>query len=179
MDYLTISMNRNEAISFGQMFRKEFGYDECSPFNPIEALERVNSIFPQASVEVVEDNELAPNVHADIRIDEENHFMIRIKETVYIGAHKRNVGGYRMDITHEIVHLFLYLKGYKPVDKKLVFENNILRAYESVEWQAKAVAGEVMIPYEATIDMGIDEIIQKYHVSRAAAEYRSRIQLSK
>lgn len=179
MDYLTISMNRKEAITFGQMFRKEFGYDECSPFNPIEALERINSIFPQASVEVVEDNELESNVHADIIIDEENHFMIRIKNTVYVRAHDRNVGGYRMDITHEIVHLFLYLKGYKPLDGTQSFENNILPAYESIEWQTKAVAGEVMIPYEATVGMEVDEIIEKYHVSRAAAEYRSRIQLSK
>ena len=36
--------------------------------------------------------------------------------------------------------------------------------YRSVEWQAKALCGEITIPYEATIGMTAKEIMAKYNV---------------
>lgn len=54
---------------------------------------------------------------------------------------------------------------------KCSFENNELPAYSSVEWQAKALNGEVMIPYDECKNMSKKEIIKKYHVSDSFADY--------
>lgn len=54
------------------------------------------------------------------------------------------------------------------------FNNNELPAYVSVEWQAKALCGEVMMPYEATKNMSTEEIVNKYGVSKSSAQYRKK-----
>ena len=41
-----------------------------------------------------------------------------------------------------------------------------------MEWQAKALCEEVMIPYNESIDMNVNEIQKNYHCSRAFAEVR-------
>lgn len=50
-----------------------------------------------------------------------------------------------------------------------------MKPYESIEWQAKALAGEVLIPYEATINLTFKEIVTKCKVSDDAALKRLRI----
>lgn len=54
------------------------------------------------------------------------------------------------------------------------FDNGEIPAYCSAEWQAKALCGEVMVPYEASIGMSKEEIIAKYHVSKGIANYRQK-----
>ena len=47
-----------------------------------------------------------------------------------------------------------------------------LPAYCSVEWQTKALCGEVMMPYEQTKNMTQREIMEKYQVSKGFAKTR-------
>ena len=68
-------------------------------------------------------------------------------------------------------HGFLFKIGYTPIVERS-FGNNEIRPFESVEWQAKALCGEVMMPYEATKNMSLEEIVEKYHVSKGSAYYR-------
>ena len=46
--------------------------------------------------------------------------------------------------------------------------------YCSVEWQAKALCGELMMPYNATKHLSIEKIMDKYGVSYEAAVQRKR-----
>ena len=54
------------------------------------------------------------------------------------------------------------------------FGNNEIPPCKSVEWQAKALCGEVMMPYDATAKMSSREIVTVYHVSKASANYRKK-----
>lgn len=44
-------------------------------------------------------------------------------------------------------------------------------AYKSMEWQAKALCGEVMIPYERCKNYSLNEIIEKTQSSTEQAKY--------
>ena len=102
-------------------------------------------------------------------------FTIEIKETVYIGAYEKQIGAFLGFICHEICHVFLFKIGFMPVFERS-FEDNELPAYCSVEWQAKALCAEVMIPYRETIGMKADDIEEKYHVSKAFAKKRCKME---
>ena len=95
-----------------------------------------------------------------------------IRELAAFGyARKKEIGAYRDHILHEICHAFLYMLGYTPLLERS-FGNNELSNYESAEWQAKALCGEIMIPYDESKDMSVDEIMDNYKVSRGQAYYR-------
>ena len=79
-----------------------------------------------------------------------------------------------MHIIHEIAHAFLCLLGFTPIlDRQ--FKNNSLRAFESMEWQAKALAGEIMMDYEKTKRMSVLELSLKCGVSEDSAMNRVKL----
>ena len=47
-----------------------------------------------------------------------------------------------------------------------------LNAYESMEWQAEALCGEIMVPYQETEGMSVKQIQAYCKVSKACAELR-------
>ena len=61
---------------------------------------------------------------------------------------------------HEICHVFLYKMGFTPIHNRAL-ANNSIPPYRSMEWQAKALCGEVMMPYEETTGLTENEIIYK------------------
>lgn len=69
---------------------------------------------------------------------------------------------------------FLFEIGFKPIYSRS-FSKGEIPAYRSVEWQAKALCGEVMIPYEESQGLKKSEIIEKYNVSEAFAKYRLKL----
>ena len=101
-------------------------------------------------------------------------FTIEIKETVYDGAYEKQIGAFLGFICHEICHIFLFYIGFRPVFER-GFENNELPAYCSVEWQAKALCAEVMIPFEESQGMSVTLIENIYHVSKAFAKNRKKL----
>lgn len=106
-------------------------------------------------------------------MNEDGGFTIEIKESVYDGAARGN-GAFRGFICHELCHIFLFDQGFIPVFER-AFENNKIPAYRSVEWQAKALCGEVMIPYEESQGMSFNELVTRYGVSQAFATHRRRM----
>ena len=172
MDYQTKPTSRKKLRSLAKVFRILFGLDETSPIPVLQILERVPNAFRGTEVVVLWDNELPFNIPARCRLLKGENFVIEIKESIYEGAYK-NVGYCRGFICHEICHVFLYKIGFTPVWERS-FENNELPAYCSVEWQTKALCGEVMMPYEQTKNMTENEIIEKYNVSRGFAQTRQR-----
>ena len=178
MDYRTKGISRNQLRNLAKVIRFSWEYDDSSPFNPILELDRLHLHIKRVTYEIVMDDELPKNVPAACEIVENDNIIIKIKEKVYVGASERKIGGDLMDITHEIMHAFLYRIGFKPTLCRS-YQNNSIKPYESMEWQAKALAGEVMIPYEASKGLSVDEIMRKFHVSKSAAEMRVKLDKQK
>lgn len=65
-------------------------------------------------------------------------------------------------ICHEICHFFLIeVFGYYPIYNVCLSENRQIPKYRSMEWQAKALCGEVMIDYKKCSNMTISDIMKK------------------
>ena len=121
-------------------------------------------IFSGCRYEIVPNEELPANTMAQCyQNDTPDGYTIEIKESIYEGAYN-NVGACLGFICHELCHVFLFKIGFTPIHARS-FADNKLPAYCSVEWQAKALAGEVMIPREESKDMCESEIMNYYHVS--------------
>ena len=140
----------------------------------LEALDRVDVIFPQCSYIVVTDDQLPKKIMARCVPDESGGYTIEIKQMVYDGAYRNRTGAYLGFILHEICHLYLLRKGYKPL-LDIAFPNKALPAYCSMEWQAKALCSEVMIPYKESMGMSVETMKRYYCCSQAFAEYRLKI----
>ncbi|WP_176755081.1 ImmA/IrrE family metallo-endopeptidase [Eubacterium ruminantium] len=166
-------MSRKTARMLAGILRKIFEVDPGGAFPILDVLEKIPDKFENSNYEVVDDDKLDINNPARCFQNAAGGFTIQIKESVYDGAYRYYTGAYRDHITHELCHVFLFSIGYTPVMDRS-FNDNELKAYESVEWQAKAVCGEVMMPYEETKGMIPYEIMAKYGVSSAQAKYRQK-----
>ncbi len=173
MDYLTKPVSRKELREFAIVFRKLFGIPLSGKVPVLDVLERFHVIFPGSFYRVVEDSELPATMPARCNVLGNGKFEIEIRQTTYDGAYK-NIGAYRDHIIHEICHAFLYTLGYTPIMQRS-FENGEIVNYRSSEWQAKALCGEVMIPYEETVLLSASVIATEYGVSPAQARYRIRL----
>lgn len=131
-----------------------------------ELLDIFTEVFPNFSYEIVSDNVLPPNVHADIDV-KTGH--IRIKEIVYERACDGE-GRDRMTIAHEFGHFFTIC--FCGFNLQRNFTNEPIPAYKDPEWQAKCFAGELMIPYHLVKGMSPEEIEMACGVSSDAARYQ-------
>ena len=174
MDYKTKPTSRYDLRNYAQILRELFGVPLTGPFPVLEILDKISVVFNNCNYVVVEDNMLPPQTMARCFQNNKGGFTIEIKETVYLGAYEKQVGAFLGFICHEICHVFLFHIGFTPIFER-TFENNELPAYCSVEWQAKALCAEVMIPYEESKDMDIFSIENIYHVSKSFAKYRSNL----
>lgn len=171
MDYETKATSRRELRLYAKLFRAICGLPEEEPVDPIALLDKLPEFegFSDVSYEIVYNNELPGNVPAQCVTTNEG-YCIQIKESVYLGAYEKKTGGHRMHIMHEIMHVFADKLGFKPVYTRQL--SGKIPSYKSLEWIVKALAGEVMMPYEATRGMTEKEIIEIYHVSKSAAALR-------
>lgn len=173
MDYKTKSITREEIRMLAPYFRELFDVPKTGPFPVLDALEKLPDVFHNSNYEVVEDDELDLKVMAQCSPNDEGGFTIKIKSSVYEGAYENDIGAFLGFINHEICHVFLFEIGFKPIYER-TFENNTIPAYESVEWQAKALNGELMVPYDECKNMSDVEIEEKYHVSKSFVKYFKR-----
>ena len=168
MDYQTKPTSRKQLRIYSKYLRWLFDVSETSgPFPVLEALEKIPDVFAGSGYQIVENNQLPPQTMARCYRNNKGGFTIEIKQSVYDGAYN-GTGACLGFICHEISHLFLFSIGNTPIFERS-FADNELPAYKSVEWQAKALCAEVMIPYEESKGMSFDEIIRRYHVSQAFA----------
>lgn len=149
-----------------------FKLPETGSIPVLDILERIGEVFKGAYYEIVSDDEMPAIIPAECSIEGDG-FKIKIRESIYDGAYEKEIGAFRDHILHEICHIFLYKMGYAPVMNRS-FKNGQIKAYCSSEWQAKALCGELMMPYEETENMSVEEIQEKYAVSRTQAEYRKK-----
>lgn len=170
MDYKTKSTSREELRSIALYVRKLFKNEKDLRFNVMTAFEKMPIFFPTVICTVVNDNEIEGNIPARCIPDFEGHYTIEVKLSTYEGA-AAGIGGYRAHILHEICHTFLCMLGFTPILDR-AFKNNELRPFESMEWQAKALCGEIMMPYNETNGLSVKQIQHLCQVSRESAELR-------
>lgn len=171
MDYETKPTNRKELRLFAKLFRSICGFDDSEPIDPVALLDRLPDLegFQDTRYEIVYGNALPGNVPAQC-IKEDDGYVIQIKDTVYQGAYERKTGGHRMHIMHEIMHPFADKLGFQPIISERLTEDT--PCYKRLEWIVMALAGEVMMPYEATKGLSEKQLMDKYGVSKAAAQKR-------
>lgn len=170
MDYKTKPTSREELRSIARCVRKLFKCNNKFRFNVMTTFEKMPVIFPSVTCTVVEDDEIEGDVPARCIPDFESHYTIEVKSSIYEGA-AAGVGGYRAHILHEICHAILCMLGFTPILGR-AFKNKELKPFESMEWQAKALCGEIMMPYEKTEGLSVKQIQHLCQVSRESAELR-------
>lgn len=175
MDYKTKPTSRNDLRRYAVYFRKIFDVPLTGTFPVLNALERLPDIFENCGYIVVEDKMLPPQTMARCTPNDMGGFTIEIKHSVYRGAFEKQIGAFLGFICHELAHIFLFKIGFKPIYERS-FGNNELPAYCSVEWQAKALCAEIMIPFEESRGMSVKHLTEYYHVSKAFAEKRRKLE---
>ncbi|MDY0278648.1 MAG: ImmA/IrrE family metallo-endopeptidase [Acholeplasma sp.] len=137
-------------------------------------LENICDKFHELDFEIVEDNELEKATFAKFIPNYENQTgKILIKNSVYesaCGTGKAS-GRDRFTIVHEIAHFFLIMIfGYKPIE---VYNSQSAKLPFDPEWQANALAGEILMPFKETMDFtDPQELAKACGVSVDAANYR-------
>lgn len=170
MDYKTKPTSREELRNIARFVRELFKCKNKYRFDVMDAFERTPSVIPAVTCLVVEDYEIEGDVPARCIPDFEGHYTIEVKSSIYDGA-TEGIGGYRAHILHEICHAVLCLLGFTPILDR-AFKNNELKPFESMEWQAKALCGEILMPYEETEGLSVGQIQHLCQVSRESAELR-------
>lgn len=168
MDYITKPATRKSLRQYAVVFRKLFDVGEAEPFPVLDALEKLPDVFEGCTYLVVEDDAFPKNVVAQCTKNEGKGFTIEIKRLVYDGA-KQGIGAYLGFILHEMSHIFMYEIGYRPILQRAFADAPL---YCQVEWQVKAITGEIAMPYESTKGMSVAEIMNTYHVSKGFARRR-------
>lgn len=171
MDYKTKPTSRRDLRRYAKIVRRLFGVPSTGPFPVLDVLDRLGDVFPNCRYIIVEDKALPPQTMARCVSNDAGGYTVEIKQSVYDGAYKKHIGAFLGFICHEICHVFLFKAGFTPIHERS-FADKMLPAYCSVEWQAKALCGEVMIPYRESAGMSMGEIMKTYHCSKAFAECR-------
>lgn len=171
MDYKTKPLSREMLRRYAAYFRELFDVDLKGAFPVLEALEKIGDVFEGCNYIVLPDEEFDNKTMARCVPNDSGGFTIEIRETVYIGAYEKQIGAFLGFICHELCHVFLFYIGYTAIFERSFRDNTIDRCC-SVEWQAKALSGEVMIPFEESKNMKREELMKYYHVSKGFADFR-------
>lgn len=170
MDYKTKPTSRDELRTIAQWVRLIYDCNRERWFDVIRAFELTPLLFPQVTCTVVEDDKLPNGIMGRCKPDLNGHYLIEMKESVYNDA-VEGKGGPRAHVLHEICHAILCLLGFTPV-LECSFKDFELRPCESMEWQAKALCGEILIPYGETQGLSVRQIMNKCGVSQECAALR-------
>lgn len=169
VDYSVAPRSREDLRNLAAQIRKVLGLEDALYFPIVELLDVFEETLPGFSYSIIEDDALPPNKHAEMNVYTGE---IRIKQSVYEGA-RRGCGRDRMTIAHEFSHFMtLCFLGFKL---SRTIGGGKLRAYEDPEWQAKCLAGELLIPHDLVRGMSANEVARKCGVSMAAAKYQLKV----
>lgn len=174
LDYRTKPISCGEIRQIAKNTRKLFGIQEDGPFPILEVLDRIPDYLPMCNYLIVEDGDLPRHVMAQCIPNIHHGYTIEIKESIYKDAYDEDNGAALGFICHELCHIILLLHGYSTI-YSCTKDAIDFPAYESMEWQAKTLCGELMIPYDKSIGLAVPEIVEKYGVSWSFANYRSNI----
>jgi len=159
-------VKRLQLRDLARQLREILGIANLLYFPVIPFLEQVMPLlFEGFFYEVVAKDEFPSNKHADTDVANR---CIRIREDIYHRAADGH-GRDRMTVMHEIAHYILLVVCGVKFDR--VFGGEPVEVYKDPEWQAKALAGEIMCPANLIGKLSINQIAQECGVSLLAARY--------
>lgn len=161
----SVPISRLQLRSLAANMRKAMGL-ENELYMPVpEILECLPFWFEKYGlyVEIVPFSEMDEEDHAYF---DPVHMAIGIREDVYEGACTGN-GRDRMTIIHELSHFILIALSGLKLSRRF----GEVRKFEDPEWQAKALAGEFMMPADKIASMSVDQIERECGVSHDAAQF--------
>lgn len=173
-EYITKPASRADIRKYASLLRDLFSIPPTGPFPVLDVLERLDTVFDNSNYLVVKDEDFPQKTMARCFANDIGGYTIEIRQSVYDGAYECKVGAFLGFICHEICHVFLFTIGFTPIYEKSL-ERGETPAYCSVEWQAKSLCGEVMIPFEESKGMSVTQICRTYHCSKAFAKYRKEL----
>lgn len=160
-------LSRATLRQYALHIRKLTGYESELYYPILHLLESLPALFGDdiISYVILPDDEFIKNIHAEYDLYEN---CIKIRESIYDGAYTGN-GRDRMTIAHEISH-FLLLKANHV--RFYHSSNEKIKSYQDPEWQAKCLAGELLIPEPLVKKMNVLEVSKHCGVSFSAAKYQ-------
>lgn len=166
MTYIAEPIQREELRLLAKEIRRLLQIENIRYIPVITVLEKVMPLlFPDFSYEYVPKDEFPDKKHGETDIV--NH-IVRIREDIYYGAISGN-GRDRMTIMHEIAHYILLVICGVKFERN--FKNKFALTCQDPEWQAKALAGEIMCPHDLIQRFSAYEVSEKFGVSFEAAKY--------
>jgi len=173
MDLIAEPVSRIQLRRLATLIRKKAGYKDTLYFPVMELLERKMPLwFRGFSFEIMPKSYFPPNIHAETDIERK---VILIREDVYLGAINK-IGRDRMTIIHEIAHYILLVVNGIKLHRN--FSGAKPKAFRDPEWQAKALAGELLCPYHLIGGMSTTQIASTCGVSDDAAQYHFNLRNS-
>ncbi len=165
MGYISEPLSRQMIRNLAVEIRKRLGLFMTEYMPVVWILENLHHFDPDAHFEIVQKEELEEGEHA---VTEPLTRTIKIREDVYENA-CNGVGRDRMTIAHELAHFMLIcLLGVKLAR---TFDNDI-PPYRDPEWQAKCLAGELMMPVHIIEGRTPEDIAILCGVSVEAARFQ-------
>ena len=158
--------SKAELLAFAHVIRAAFHLENTPYFPVVQFLESLSVMFDDFNYEIVEPGVLPKREFACF-----NPFngMISICETYYKMANEGN-GFARWTILHECLHFLLHRNQLGALARQ---DNSPHKIYEDSEWQVNVVVCELLMPSNMiSKDMTVEEVAEKFGVSKAAASNR-------
>ena len=153
--------SRNDLRNLAAKMHELLRYDGKSPFPIVDVVEFVlPRIVPGFELHVLPAEEMGEE-HG--RTYPDKHLMF-IREDVYDGACKGN-GRDRFTMGHELSHQLLH----EGIDVTLARSNCQHKTFEDSEWQADALAGELLMPHKDIQGLSVGQVVDIFQVSPSAA----------
>lgn len=169
MKYACPPLRRKDLKAYAQSIRTSLKLENTLMFPVTQFLEALHLLIADDdfSFQSIADEEWdqPQSRHAYFDLNDK---CIYIKESVYNSACAGN-GRDRMTIIHECAHVLLLQHSHLTLARSF---SNSVPPYCDPEWQAKCLAGELMIPIALVHGMSAAEVSEKCGVSLAAAKYQ-------
>ena len=169
IDYETYPISRKNIRFLAEFIRDKL-HIKTTKFPVIKLLDYLEQNYDDINYSVDSDSDFEENVMAYLDESITGMYTIHIRNSVYEAAcngDKMSIGF----ICHEMSHYFMICWfGFKPKYGRILGEKKIEK-FRSIEWQAKALCGELMIPYENFITKSIDKIMNETDSSYSQAKY--------
>lgn len=180
MDYEACRALSRVQIRMIANFVREMLKIKTIKFPVLKALRMLEDKFPNnLYCNILSDDNFETFEMARLVSEGNDVYCIEVRESVYSKAVYGD-GASLGFICHEICHFILiYIFGIGPVVymnskgiayTRTIFDNSLPR-YLSMEWQTKALCGEIMIPYDRCKDKTIKSIIRYTNSSYEQALY--------
>lgn len=180
MDYESrLSLSRIQVREISKFARKMLKIKTVK-FPVLKALEKLIDKFPNnLYYRILPDDEFGTNVMAELVPEGNDVYCIKIRETVYekaVNGDRASLGFICHEMCHFIlIHIFeagpVLYKGENGLAYARSFKDKELPRYKSMEWQAMALCGEIMIPYERCKDYSFKQIVSRTDSSDEQTKY--------